>query len=643
MNSTCRSIAQLRKEAEAIIKENPDSSHVLKTANVQKLLYELQVYQTELEIQNEDLRALAARNEAILQNMSDGLVIADISGKITDMNPAALAMFGFGSKEDMVRVMSDDAKVLDITDPDAKELSIGQWPLTRACTGERFTGQEYSVYVRPTKRRWYAEFSGAPVFDKDGAIEYTVLTIRDITEKKQAEFTAKTACDLVEHKMNEALEMQNRLFAVMQALPVGVALLDAQGGTVSANQTFDAIWGNPRPAAKTIGDYIQDKASWVDTGKVILPDEWASSRALRTGETVTGQIIRIQGFDGVQRVVINSAAPILDARREVAGCAVAVQDITRQIEDEKTIRESEAKLRAIFETSADAIGVSKAGIHIAANPGYLTLFGYSDDDDLVGKPITDLIAVSQRPAIIENVRKRARGESAPTGYETRGLRKDGTEFDMDVRVSTYTLGGEIFSVVIMRDITERKLAEKALRDSEDRFKAIAETTPVGIGVVGLPEAVFLYVNPAYVKSFGCTESEILGQGTPQIYWSPEDRDRILDVLKKQGYVAEYEVKLKRKDGTPFWGLSSVRPITYGGKPALLGAFVDITDRKKTEEELSRHLEELRATNAELARFNRVAVDRELRMVDLKKQVNELCAKLGQGPRYKVEESGKKEV
>jgi PAS domain S-box-containing protein len=136
-----------------------------------------------------------------------------------------------------------------------------------------------------------------------------------------------------------------------------------------------------------------------------------------------------------------------------------------------------------------------------------------------------------------------------------------------------------------REITVRKQAEERLRESEERFKAIAEATPVGIGVVGLPEAIFLYVNPAYIKSFGYTRSELLGKGTPDIYWSIEDRNRILEILKETGSIAEYEVMLKRKDGTPFWGLSSVRPITYNGRPALLGAFVDITERKQAEKKL----------------------------------------------------------
>jgi PAS domain S-box-containing protein len=169
---------------------------------------------------------------------------------------------------------------------------------------------------------------------------------------------------------------------------------------------------------------------------------------------------------------------------------------------------------------------------------------------------------------------------------------------MQAGVQDYLVKGQADGHAIIRAVRyaiERKKFDAALRESEERFKAIAESTPVGIGVVGIPDSKFLYVNPAYQKSFGYTEAEILGKDTPDIYWNIEDRERLLGVLKENGYVAEYEVKLKRKDGTPFWGLSSIRPITYGGKPALLGAFVDISERKAAEETILRAKEEWERT------------------------------------------------
>jgi hypothetical protein len=98
------------------------------------------------------------------------------------------------------------------------------------------------------------------------------------------------------------------------------------------------------------------------------------------------------------------------------------------------------------------------------------------------------------------------------------------------------------------------------------------------------------------------------------------------MLREKGGVDGYEVRLKRKDGTPFWGLLSVRAITFDGKPARLGTFTDISERKQIEKDL-------RVKNEELSRFNRISVDRELRMIELKKEVNELCMKTGHLPRY----------
>gem|GEM_PF-3185176 len=140
---------------------------------------------------------------------------------------------------------------------------------------------------------------------------------------------------------------------------------------------------------------------------------------------------------------------------------------------------------------------------------------------------------------------------------------------------------------VTTDITMLMQTQEALRESEERFKVIAETTPVGIGVVSVPEGKFLYVNAAYEKKYGFSKDELLDKCTPGIYWDIKDRGRVLGILKEQGIVSDCEVKFKRKDGTPFWGLASVQPITFGGKPALLGIFVDITERKKTEEKLQR--------------------------------------------------------
>jgi PAS domain S-box-containing protein len=132
---------------------------------------------------------------------------------------------------------------------------------------------------------------------------------------------------------------------------------------------------------------------------------------------------------------------------------------------------------------------------------------------------------------------------------------------------------------------KRRISEEALRESEDRFKAMAEGSPVGMGVVRIPDGNFLYVNPAYEQYFGYNKDELLSKKAPDIYWDTRDRESINKKLQKNNFVSNYEVKLKRKDGSSFMSLSSIRAIKFMNEPALLGTFIDITKRKEAEDAL----------------------------------------------------------
>ncbi len=137
---------------------------------------------------------------------------------------------------------------------------------------------------------------------------------------------------------------------------------------------------------------------------------------------------------------------------------------------EETRQNCDIRYATIFNNSRDAIGVAKKGIHVMVNPAYLALYGYTSERELIGKPILDLIAPAERESILAYVSLREKGEAVPSVYETRGLRKDGTEFVMDVHVSRYQLQGKTYSNVIIRDITERKSAAEELARAKDELE-----------------------------------------------------------------------------------------------------------------------------------------------------------------------------
>jgi PAS domain S-box-containing protein len=143
---------------------------------------------------------------------------------------------------------------------------------------------------------------------------------------------------------------------------------------------------------------------------------------------------------------------------------------------------------------------------------------------------------------------------------------------------------------------------RELQESEERFKVIAEVSPIGMGVVGIPDGEFLYINPAYENHFGYGKDELLRKKSPDIYFDPYDREQVLNMLKENNFVINYEVRLKRKDGSSFWSLSTIKPIIFNNKPAYLGTFVDITLRKDAEEALKKSEMELIELNATKDKF-----------------------------------------
>ncbi len=138
-------------------------------------------------------------------------------------------------------------------------------------------------------------------------------------------------------------------------------------------------------------------------------------------------------------------------------------EIVEHKQTAEALRDSHTRFQAIFENSMDAIGVSKSGVHVLVNAAYLKMFGCSRAEEVVGRSVLEFISPNQRELIRERIQLRPMGTDVPAHYETRGLRPDGSELDLEVAVSAYKLKGELHTLVILRDITERKRADEQIR------------------------------------------------------------------------------------------------------------------------------------------------------------------------------------
>jgi PAS domain S-box-containing protein len=185
----------------------------------------------------------------------------------------------------------------------------------------------------------------------------------------------------------------------------------------------------------------------------------------------------------------------------------------------------------------------------------------------------------------------------------------------------------------------RRQVEQDLRLSENKFSTLFNKALFPAVLSRPPDYIFIDVNDAWSRLFGYSKKEAIGKTSLELGLNRNDvhgRSMIEEFALHQ-QVLNLEQRMFKKSGEPVTVISNAIAVTIAGQDYALISVLDITERKRTEEQIERNVAELRAVNDELTRFNRVAVGRELRMVELKKKVNSLCAELGRQPVYRMDD------
>lgn len=256
---------------------------------------------------------------------------------------------------------------------------------------------------------------------------------------------------------------------------------------------------------------------------------------------------------------------------------------------------AEMRFRAVAQSSHDAIIIAdRSGTILFWNKGAEDIFGYGSEET-VGQPLLLLIPERYRQAHQQGLERcRMTGETRILGetVELSGLRKTGEEFPLELTLSAWKEEDRLFFSGIIRDISQRKEAEEALRQSEEKYRAIFNQAVEGI-YQATPEGTFLNVNAALSHLLGYDSPQAL-MGTVndigrQLYVEPKRREEFCRLLERQGVMTDFESQVYRADGTPIWISENARVIrTAAGKVQWYQGFlVDISGRKQAEELLER--------------------------------------------------------
>jgi PAS domain S-box-containing protein len=320
---------------------------------------------------------------------------------------------------------------------------------------------------------------------------------------------------------------------------------------------------------------------------------------------------RMRRADGSYRWFLIQAVPLRRAGGGIIRWYGTSTDIEGLKRAEEEAQKQTSRLDELFEQAPEAVAFLSTDDRIVrVNKEFTHMFGY-EPDELLERPINDLIVPD---ALLESSREYTRQlkHGRRVEVETVRRRKDGSHVHVSLlAVPVTTAAGEqVANYAIYRDITERKRAEERLRESEARFQAMADTAPVMIWMTGT-DGLCNYFNKPWLEFTGRTMEQEVGTGWLQGV-HPDDVQGCFDGFLPAFHARKpfrMEYRLRRADGEYRWLIESGIPrYTGGGEFAgYIGSNIDITDRKRAEEERER----LRQVQADLAHINRVTTMGEL--------------------------------
>jgi PAS domain S-box-containing protein len=546
---------------------------------------------TERKRMEKALRDSENKFATIIEFLPDATFVIDLEGKVVAWNRAMEEMTGV-SKDDMIG-QGDHAytvpfygerrqQLLDLLDKDDKEIASKYQYVQRK--GDTLYAEAFAPALHGGKGA-YVWATGGPIFDVHGNHAGAIESIRDITERKRSEEELIWNAALLEAQVESSLD--------------GILVVDGQGKRVITNQRLIALWNVPQ----SIIDQENDEAllEYV-AGRVKNPDQFLEKVTYLYRHQYETSRDEIEFKDGL--VMDRYSSPVIGRDGKYYGRIWTFRDITERKKAEVDLRKSREKYQNIFENFIMGIYQSiPSGRYLSVNPAFAQLFGYDSPEELMAS-VTDIghqlyVNLLDRDRAIKTLLEQGFLE----GCELEARRKDGTKFwvSMNTRIAQNENGTHFDGTV--EDITERKQAEEALRESEQRLTNIIDFLPDATFAVNREGKVIAW-NRAIEEMTGIAKDEILDRGSyayaVPFYGEPrpllidlviqdqkEIESKYTNILRKgDQLIAEASTpRLNKGKGAYLWGIAS--PL-YDSSSSVVGAIEsirDITERKQVEEAL----------------------------------------------------------
>ena len=429
--------------------------------------------------------------------------------------------------------------------------------------------------VRDDGSRISAHLRTFPVFESDGSINSFIEIVEDITEYKRTKENLK--------------ESEGRFKAIFDNAPDGILLADVESKKFYlGNKAICKMLGYKPEEIKnlTVSDIHPKK----HLSSVIRVFEKQARRE------ITEANVPVKRKDSsVFYADINSFPIILGGKTYLTGI---FRDITERRQAEEKLKESEQRFKAIFDNAADGILLAdvKSKEFYLGNKTMCRMLGYTPEE-IKNMTISDIHPKEHLPYALERFGKLARRE-IPLAEDIPVKRRDGSVFYADISSFAITFGGKTYLTGIFRDITDRKKAEEALRESEIKIRAIFDQTFQFIGLMNI-DGVLIEANRTALEFSGIDSSSVLNKPFWQGPWwthSPQLQEKLRQSVEKaaRGEFIRFEATHVAKNGMLHYVDFSLKPVKdeTGKVIFLIPEGRDITERRKAEEELNTYREKM---------------------------------------------------
>lgn len=521
----------------------------------------------------QNLRESESQLKDLVEKMPISVMIQD-GRELIYANQAAAALYGYDTPQDLVGI-----KAVDLVHPDDKALYI-----ERLATIEKERKQLPIVEQRRVRRdgsRIWVATQGTPI-QWQGATRNLGVQI-DITDRMRAQ---------------QALEERERQFdGLFDHSPSMIFVKDLESGSIRFNEKYADTYGLDRDAETGL-----DPTGWLgaQTAQSIAQND---KEIIESRQPVEHEI-EIEDRQGKLRVIRSVKFPIFDENGEVKALGGIGTDVTDRHMAKQWLKQSEERYRDLVELYPDAVIVQCDGKIVYGNVKAYEMFCSATAPSLLGVDALDIAHPDYHGTILARRLDAVANNTATSYIETRHVTLDGRAFDTESIIGPTNWEGREGTINIIRDITERKRAENELAESEKKYRALVETSPIPI--YGQADGQIIFANKAACTAFGANDAdELIGRPTLELY-HPDSRPIIMERRRTWNAAKQFrpfeEVKHLRLDGSVFDGEVNSTPMIWNGKPASRVVVRDISATKKAERDLIEAKEHAEAANRAKSEF-----------------------------------------